>query len=209
MSGLMRLTAAFVLAVLMTPQSVAWDLSMDEARAMAKCLYGECRGESTMEQAAVAWTVLNRVDDPRFPDTITEVIIQPGQFTGYRRSNPVDDELLDLAMDVIIRWQMEKSGEAEVGRVLPKEYVYFIGRNGRNYFGYEWPVSETWDWSAEDPYQDPEEDEPIGLEENENGELDEFLSNSGYRTFDWVASDSSRSGTRTVRRVRKHYPDRY
>lgn len=175
MNGLMNKFAAFVLAALMAPQSAAWDISMDEATVMARCLYGECRGvESDMEKAAVAWTILNRVDDPRFPDSIVSVIIQPNQFTGYKKTNPVDQELLDLSMDVILRWKMEHDGEQEVGRVLPAEYVFFVGRNGRNYFGYEWPVTEVWDWSAEDPYADPVETEIIVEEVDEHDEYPEF-----------------------------------
>lgn len=175
MTGLMNKFAAFVLAALMAPQSAAWEISMDEATVMARCLYGECRGiESDMEKAAVAWTILNRVDDPRFPDSIVSVIIQPNQFTGYKKTNPVDQELLDLSMDVILRWKMERDGEQEVGRVLPAEYVFFVGRNGRNYFGYEWPVTEVWDWSAEDPYADPEEIDIIVEEVDEHDELSEY-----------------------------------
>lgn len=122
---------------------------------MAKLLWGECRGvESKMEQAAVAWCVLNRVDDPRFPGTIQEVITQPYQFTGYQKSNPVDPELLELAQDVIERWQNE-----DEGRVLPEEYVYFVAGGGHNRFSKVWPVGrEVWDWSLEDPYMKGEED---------------------------------------------------
>ena len=167
--------AAFVLAALMSQGSLVWSLSMDDAQMMARCLYGECRSvESTMEKAAVAWCVLNRVDDDRWPDTIQEVIGQPNQFTGYKASNPVDEDLLIISMDVITRWYLEKDGQAEVGRVLPREYCFFVGRNGRNYFGYEWPVSETWDWSAEDPYADPEEIDIIVEEVDEHDEYPEF-----------------------------------
>lgn len=177
MNGPMRVAAAFVLAALMAPQSSAWEMDMDDARMMAKCLWGECRGvESEMEQAAVAWTILNRVDDDRYPDTIKEVIGQPQQFTGYHAGNPVDEDLLLLSMDVICRWMLERDGQAEVGRVLPKEYVYFVGRNGRNYFGYEWPLTETWDWSAEDPYVDPEPAEIFTEEEtDEHDEYSDFM----------------------------------
>jgi len=66
-----------------------------DAEIMARCMWGECRGaQSTQEKAAVAWCILNRVDDERWPDTIKEVITQPTQFTGYLRSNPIDKELL-------------------------------------------------------------------------------------------------------------------
>lgn len=175
MSRFTQKAAAFVLAALLSQGSHVWALSMDDAQMMARCLWGECRGmESTMEKAAVAWCILNRVDDDRWPDTIQEVIGQPNQFTGYKASNPVDEDLLIISMDVITRWYLEKDGQAEVGRVLPREYCFFVGRNGHNYFGYEWPVSETWDWSAEDPYADPLETDIIVEEVDEHDEYPEF-----------------------------------
>ena len=55
-----------------------------EVEALAKLIYGEAGiVPSTTEQAAVVWCVLNRVDDPRFPDTVLEVIEAPYQFSGY------------------------------------------------------------------------------------------------------------------------------
>jgi len=49
-----------------------------EVEALAKMLYGEARGiASDMEKAACVWCVLNRVDDPRFPDTVLEVLEAP------------------------------------------------------------------------------------------------------------------------------------
>lgn len=52
-----------------------------EVEALAKLIYGEAGiVPSTTEQAAVVWCVLNRVDDPRFPDTVLEVIEAPYQF---------------------------------------------------------------------------------------------------------------------------------
>lgn len=176
---------------------------MDEAKMMAKCLWGECRGiESTMERAAVAWTILNRVDDARYPDTIPEVIGQANQFTGYKWDNPVDDELLDLSMDVICRWYREKDGEENVGRVLPSNYVYFAGRNGRNYFGDTWPITGTWDWSLEDPYIV----EYVGQEEEQDNdgysESDQYIAQ--YRRFD----DGVRMERNTDERTHRRYGDR-
>lgn len=178
----MRITAFFVLASLMMPNASAWELDMDDARMMAKCLWGECRGEATMHQAAVAWVVLNRVDDERFPDTIREVIGQPYQFTGYSPNNPVDPDLLDLSMDVIIRWMREHDGEAEVGRVIPSEYVYFCSRNGHNAFCMEYPITEEiWDWSAEDPYSEEYMDTDILKEEQDDDILSDLRHWTSYR----------------------------
>ena len=47
---------------------------------LARCVYGEARGEPYEGQVAVAAVVLNRVNDSRFPNTIPGVIYQPGAF---------------------------------------------------------------------------------------------------------------------------------
>ena len=69
-----------------------------EVEALAKLIYGEAGiVPSTTEQAAVVWCVLNRVDDPRFPDTVLEVIEAPYQFSGYDPEYPVKEEYALLA----------------------------------------------------------------------------------------------------------------
>ena len=54
-----------------------------EVEMLARLIWGEARGvPSDMHKAAVVWCVLNRVDDPRFPDTVLEVLEAPYQFAG-------------------------------------------------------------------------------------------------------------------------------
>ena len=43
---------------------------------MAKNIYFEARNEATVGQLAVAQTVINRVNSPRFPNSICEVVYQ-------------------------------------------------------------------------------------------------------------------------------------
>lgn len=126
-----------------------------DAQYIAKTIWGEARGCPKMEQAAVAWCILNRVDNenPYFPDTISGVVKQPSQFTGYCGRNPVDDELLELANDVLARWEQEKNGETDVGRVLPERYLYFGGNGRHNRFRTQSGWSDVWDWSCENPYE--------------------------------------------------------
>lgn len=126
---------------------------------LARTLWGEARGiESTMEKAAVCWCVLNRVDsdewDFRNMNTIESVVTAPNQFMGYDKKNPLDDELVEIAKDVLTRWYMEKDGIENVGRVLPKEYTHFYGDGESNYFRTDWRGKEFWDWSLEDPYKE-------------------------------------------------------
>lgn len=116
---------------------------------MARTIYAEARGCSTMEQAAVAWCVLNRVD-AGYGD-IEAVLTAPHQFASW--SGEIEQEQLDIAADVLIRWEREKAGEADVGRVLPSEYLWFTGRAGHNWFRdtYEGDGS-YWDWNCNNPY---------------------------------------------------------
>lgn len=54
----------------------------DNVELLARAITGEARGESYIGQVAVAAVILNRVEDPRFPNTIAGVIYQPGAFTA-------------------------------------------------------------------------------------------------------------------------------
>lgn len=49
---------------------------------LAKVIYAEARGESYTGQVAIGAVVLNRVEDSRFPNTISGVIYQPWAFTA-------------------------------------------------------------------------------------------------------------------------------
>lgn len=126
-----------------------------EVEALAKLIYGEAGiVPSTTEQAAVVWCVLNRVDDPRFPDTVLEVIEAPYQFSGYDPEYPVKEEFAILAADVLTRYRAELDGEENVGRVLPAEYCFFTGDGRRNHFTTEWKSTDCFGWTLESPYTD-------------------------------------------------------
>ncbi|MGN7476496.1 spore cortex-lytic enzyme [Solibacillus silvestris] len=49
---------------------------------LANAVYGESRGEPYEGQVAVAAVILNRLESPEFPDTISEIIFQPLAFTA-------------------------------------------------------------------------------------------------------------------------------
>lgn len=49
---------------------------------MANAVYGESRGEPYEGQVAVAAVILNRLESPDFPNSISEIIFQPGAFTA-------------------------------------------------------------------------------------------------------------------------------
>ena len=105
---------------------------------LAKLICGEARGiESQTEQAAVVWTVLNRVDSTGYGmgKSIMHVVTFKGQFHGYSPCHPtVDDygrDLKVLASEVLTRWY---NGE----RALPIEYLWFSGNGTKNVFRDAW-----------------------------------------------------------------------
>lgn len=124
----------------------------EEVVLLAKMLWGEARGCSTTEQAACVWVALNRVSDPRWPDTLREVLLQPEQFRGLREDNPATEELMALAEDVLSRRARELAGETAVGRVIPEDYFFWVGDGKRNHFRKEYRDTATWSWEMEDPY---------------------------------------------------------
>lgn len=135
-----------------TTQEYVTYFSDNDVTDMAKVLYRECGGVSSKtEQACVAWCVLNRVDQNG--SSIYKELRAPNQFAFYE-STEVKDDMLDLARDVLTRWNDEKNGKNDVGRVLPPEYTYFHGDGVHNYFRNAFSGDyDTWDYSLNSPYE--------------------------------------------------------
>ncbi|MEO4053188.1 spore cortex-lytic enzyme [Solibacillus sp. CAU 1738] len=74
---------------------------------LANAVYGEARGEPYEGQVAVAAVILNRLESPDFPNTISEIIFQPRAFTAvadgqiWLTPNPRAKE---AALDAINGW---------------------------------------------------------------------------------------------------------
>jgi N-acetylmuramoyl-L-alanine amidase len=56
--------------------------SQNDIQLMANAVHGEARGEPYEGQVAVAAVILNRVNSPLFPNTVSGVIFEPGAFTA-------------------------------------------------------------------------------------------------------------------------------
>lgn len=123
---------------------------------IARTVWGEARGCSETEQAAVIWCILNRVDSSirYMPDNIIDVVTQKHQFLGYVKTFPVTEKIRELVIDVLTRWEMEKAGVENVGRVLPPEYMWFHGDGRHNHFRDSYRGGNRWDWSLDSPYED-------------------------------------------------------
>lgn len=121
---------------------------------IGRTIWGEAGGVRSMaERAAVAWCILNRVDGRGI--TIQQAVTARKQFHGYRPAvlwGECPDEHLELARDVLQRWEAEKNGTEDVGRVLPAEYQYFVGDGERNHFTVEYQDGQYWSWTLKSPY---------------------------------------------------------
>lgn len=105
--------------------------------------------ESDKKMASVAWMILNRVDNPEFPDTIKDVVIN-GNFESYDENNLIYKHIEEITIDVLVRWNDSKEGH-DPERVLPEEYIdYKITRNGISFLDNN---GKEWDWSIKSPYE--------------------------------------------------------
>lgn len=127
-------------------------ISESDLELICKLVYGEGRGLNKTEMSAIIWCVFNRVDSPKFPNTIREVVTQKSQFSGYSPSHPILDNIKSLVIDVFEKWELEKLGYKEVGRTLPKTYLFFIGDGKHNYYMENWKSKIYYNWSLPSPY---------------------------------------------------------
>lgn len=92
--------------------SLDWDA--EESYMLAKIAMAEAEGEDTEGKALVILVVLNRVWSDGFPDSIEEVIMEPGQFSpvreGGRYYTTVPDEDCWEALSLVMHGWDESQG---------------------------------------------------------------------------------------------------
>ena len=124
--------ALFAVQTILSPLP-SWEPAAEDVEAIARTLYGECRGvDSEAEKEAVAWVILNRLD-AGYADTVLGVVSAAGQFAGYSPEHPLWPELVEVARRVLTLHHREQLGIA-VERVLPSAYLWFSGDGVRNTF---------------------------------------------------------------------------
>lgn len=121
-----------------------------DAKMIARVIWGEARGiRSQTERACIAWTILNRVD--HYGWSIKKTITMRGQFY-YSTKFPITTENLWLARDVLNRWNREKAGAKNVGRVLPRGYMWYAGNGRHNVFQNKYRGGQRYVNKARWPY---------------------------------------------------------
>lgn len=85
------------------PLPTPWEPDETDIAYISRTIWGEVRGCCKEEQIAQGWNVLCRVSDPRFPNTIREVVTAKNQFYGYSPNNPAEP-FWDMAREILIQW---------------------------------------------------------------------------------------------------------
>ena len=128
--------ATIFMSLIFTCKVQATEVEFAEFVYLTKCVQAEAGNQDFEGKRLVAAVILNRVEDSRFPNTITEVINAPKQFAVVRNKTInkviVDQETIDACMIEVI----ERSN---------KDIVYFnnsskVGgkfcfKHGKHWFG--------------------------------------------------------------------------
>lgn len=96
-----------------TAVNVPQGFSQNDIKLMANAVYGEARGEPYQGQVAVAAVILNRVESPSFPNTISGVIFEPRAFTAVSDGQiwlTPNEKARRAVLDAINGW--DPTGEA-------------------------------------------------------------------------------------------------
>ena len=116
-----------VLSVLVGTQEPAMSITDGERDLLAAVVYSEANTEDLEGKRFVVDTILNRVVDDRFPDSVTAVVFQPYQY--WTKGLPKNYEMIPAecyeAVDLELEWRANS------------EILYF--RTG-NYHSFGTPV---------------------------------------------------------------------
>jgi hypothetical protein len=98
----------------------------------AKMVWGEGRGLTRGEKELIIWTVLQRMADPRWPNTISGVITQRGQFHGYSSRFPVCEDIVLIVRDVFEDWVAGASPLVLAPWARSAPYFFFASTNSNH-----------------------------------------------------------------------------
>lgn len=139
-------------AVLLTSATLPADeppmsWSPEDAELIARVIWSEARGECYEGQLAVAQTIIDRVADGRWGDTVSSVVHWPNQFASPGR---LTDELLEVAVAALEGERYLPDYEILFFRMTSSTgdwYSPYIEKIGCHaLYGYERPVKpEVWE----------------------------------------------------------------
>ena len=68
------------------------------------CLERTYPGLSAEAKALACWCIFNRIDSPEYPDSMSWVLLQEGQFEEYDEAGEVTDQNYSIAANQLSRW---------------------------------------------------------------------------------------------------------
>lgn len=125
-------TILFALLILL---NTVWahEYTSDDIVLIGKLVWHEAPHESELGQRYVIDTVLNRVESDEFPNSVTEVIKQPGQYCNPKEYPP--DEIYKLVAEEIyartnsrVLWFKTKNYHSYGVPIVKEGAHYFSGR---------------------------------------------------------------------------------
>lgn len=106
--------------------------SSHEVTLVAKTVWGEARGCSREEQMLVVWCICNRADARG--QSVEQVVTASHQFAGYRESNPVDEDILEVVREVLEAWARSEEALVLEPYSTNSDYQFFTGDGYHNWF---------------------------------------------------------------------------
>lgn len=122
--------------------AVSMNLDIEDSYILTKIAMAEAEGEDTEGKALVMLTVLNRIADSEFPDTVRKVVYQPGQFSSvldgrFTAAEPDADCWAALGLVMLDKWD-ESCGatyfESKSESAWHSENLEFLFQHGKHYF---------------------------------------------------------------------------
>jgi N-acetylmuramoyl-L-alanine amidase len=119
-----------------TEEQIAEEDYWGELELLAACVEAEAGNQGLEGKRLVADVILNRVDDPDFPDTIEGVITQPYAFTSYWNGMVSSVSISDETFQAV---SMELEERSNTGLLFFTAYAYGeygtpCFQNGDHYF---------------------------------------------------------------------------
>lgn len=145
-SAVLRLTAVAVTASTLggcsfLGMNFAWN-QMSEKECMMRAMYFESNRSSAEGMLAVGTVVANRVNDPRYPKTVCEVVGQKNQFAQGVLTKPMTDSgavLASQVADAVMRGDRHPGVQNAqhfhtAGLRFPYNNMYYVLEAGGNEF---------------------------------------------------------------------------
>ena len=105
---------------------------------ISRMVWGEGRGVSRNEQKLIVWTVINRLEDGRYGNSLIGVVRARGQFHGYSPHFPVTSEIRGMVVEVLEAWDRGEEAKVYPPFARTSNYRYFHGDGRHNWFRENW-----------------------------------------------------------------------